>query len=171
MGPMSVSAEVVESEFAARVLSCIELDEGWRDLVLKALANEGPQPDQSLDIRRVERAIANLRKQHLWGAISDEEFKTEHLSLQRQLKTATPPPAPRMTPNLDRAAELLRDLPALWQHPGVSAEQRRDLAREVFQDIRLREGRLVAVTPKPSYAPLFAYSLLKQNDVGGERSP
>ena len=124
-----------------------------------------------MDIRRIERALANLRKQHLWGAISDEEFRAEHLTFQRQLKTVTPPAAPRMTPNLDRAAELLRDLPALWQHPGVSPEQRRDLVRQVFQDIRLREGRLVAVTPKPNYAPLFAYSLLQKNDVGGARSP
>ena len=75
-----------------------------------------------------------------------------------------------MTPNLDRAAELLRDIPALWQHPGVSPEKKRELAREVFQEVRLRAGRLVAVTPKSNYAPLFAYSLLKQIVVGGARS-
>ena len=41
------------------------------------------------------------------------------------------------------------------------------MAREVFQDIRLREGKLVATTPNPNYAPLFAYSLLQQKVVGG----
>ena len=167
MVPRSVDVKVVESEFAERVLSCIELDEGWRDAVLKALVNEGPHPDHSLEIRRIEKAIANLRKQHLWGALSDEEFKAEHLILQRQLRTVKPLPSPQTTPNLDRAAELLRDLPALWRHLGVSPEQRRAMAREVFQDIRLREGRLVATTPKPNYAPLFAYSLLQQKVVGG----
>lgn len=72
-----------------------------------------------------------------------------------------------MTPDLDRAAELLRDLPALWQHPGVSAKQRRDMAREVFQEIRLREGRMVAVTPNPNYAALLVYSLVHSIAVGG----
>ena len=74
-------------------------------------------------------------------------------------------------PNLDRAAELLQDLPALWEHPGVTQEQRRDLAREVFDEVRIREGKLVAVKPRPDYAPLFAYSIWKENqEVGGVRS-
>ena len=77
----------------------------------------------------------------------------------------------RSTPNLDRAAELLRDLPALWEHPGVTQEQRRELAREVFDEIRIREGKLVAVKPRPDYAPLFAYSIWKGNqEVGDVRS-
>ena len=35
----------------------------------------------------------------------------------------------------------------------------RELAREVFSEIRLIDGGLVAVKPNPSYAPLFANSL------------
>jgi len=67
---------------------------------------------------------------------------------------------------------LLRDIPALWEHPGVTPEQRRDLAREVFEEIRIRDGNLVAVKPRPQYAPLFGYSLWKGNrEVGGEQSP
>lgn len=170
MRPRSLDARMVESEFAEKVLRCIEFDGGWREAVLKVLTKEGPKPDHSLDKRRIERAISNLRTQHLWGAIRDERFKTEYQVLRRQLRTLTPPATPKMMPNLDRAAALLRDLPALWQHPGVSAEQRRDMAREVFQDIRLREGRLVAVTPNPNYAPLLAYSLIHCTAVGGAGS-
>ena len=60
----------------------------------------------------------------------------------------------------------------MWKHPGVTQVQRRDLAREVFDEIRLRDGKLVAVKPKAQYAPLFAYSLWNENrDVGGEHSP
>ena len=165
MRPRSLDATMVESDFADKVLGCINLDEGWRDAVLKVLANEGPRPDRSSDMKRIEGAISNLRKQHLWGAISDEVFKKEHQTLTRQLRSLMPPASPKMTPNLDRAAHLLQDWPAPWQHPGVSPEQSRDMAREVFQELRLREGRFVAVTPKPNYAPLFAYSLI--HHVGG----
>ena len=41
----------------------------------------------------------------------------------------------------------------------------------VLDEIRLRDGNLVAVKPRPEYAPLFAYSLWKECQyVGGERS-
>ncbi|MDA1128574.1 MAG: hypothetical protein O2913_07745 [Chloroflexi bacterium] len=123
------------------------------------MSNDGPEPDHSLDIRRIDAAMANLRKQHLWSAIGDREFKSEYQRLQRQRRALEPRPLVQSTPNLDRAAELLQNLPALWEHPGVTQDQRRDLAREVFDEIRLREGRLVAVKPHPEYAPLFAYSL------------
>ncbi len=66
----------------------------------------------------------------------------------------------------------MRDLPVLWQYPGMTPKQCRELVREVFKEIRLREGELSAVQPRPLYAPLFAYSLWRQRRVaGGERSP
>lgn len=170
MKPLSVSAPLVETEFAERVLSQIKLDDGWREAIIRAMTSEGPQPDYGLEIKRLENAMANLRKQHIWGVITDEEFRREYVSLERQKKPLETARAPVMTPNLDRAAHLLSDLPTLWQHPGVTAEQRRDLAREVFEEIRLREGKLAAVKPRPNYAPLFAYSVWKYNVVGGDQS-
>ncbi|MFH1140219.1 MAG: recombinase family protein [Chloroflexota bacterium] len=169
MRPLSVSAPAVEAEFAERVLSQIKLDDGWRGAVIRAMTNEGPQPDNSLEVKRIESAMANLRKQHLWGVITDEEFRREHVSLERQKKIMEVARTLAMTPNLDRAAQLLSDLPALWQHPGVTAEQRRELAREVFEEVRLREGRLAAVKPRPEYAPLFAYSIWRYHVVGGDQ--
>ena len=62
-------------------------------------------------------------------------------------------------------------MPELWRHPGVSAEQRRELSREVFREIRLRKEELVAVAPRAKYTPLFAYALWKQHQIaGGARS-
>lgn len=170
MRPLSVSAPLVEGEFAERVLSQIKLDDGWREAVIRAMTNEGPRPDYSLEVKRVENAMANLRKQHLWGAITDEEFRREYVSLERQKKGIEAARAPLMTPNLDRAAQLLSNLPALWQHPGVTPEQRRELAREVFEEVRLRDGKLAAVKPRPEYAPLFAYSIWRYNVIGGNQS-
>ena len=53
MRPRSINANLVEVDFADEVLGCINLDEGWRDAVLKVLANEGPRPDHSLDMKRI----------------------------------------------------------------------------------------------------------------------
>ena len=172
MRPQSVSAPDIEQEFLERVLSCIKIDAGWHAPILGAMSKEGLEPDNTPEIKRLEAASANLRKQHLWNVIWDEEFKTANRDLQRQKRALEPKPSVRSTPNPDRAAELLRDLPALWEHPGVTPEQRRDLAREVFEEIRIRHGKLVAVKPHLQYAPLFAYSLWMENcDVGDEQSP
>ena len=114
--------------------------------------------------------MANLRKQHLWGVIADEDFKKQYQGFERQKKALITPKVSTLTPNLDRAATLLRDLPVLWQHPGVTPEQRRELAREVFEELRLREGRLVGAKPRAQYAPLFAYSVWAQQGLGGAKS-
>ena len=115
--------------------------------------------------------MANLRKQHVWGVMSDRDFKSEHQSLQRQRRVLEPSLSERSTPYLDRAAELLRDLPALWERPRVTQEQRRYLAREAFEEIRIRDRKLVAVRPQPEYVPHFAYSLWKENQyLGGKCS-
>ncbi len=125
-----------------------------------------------MEIGRIDGALANLRKQHLWSVVSDEEFQAEYQSLKRQRSDLEPRPSSPETLDLERAAQLLRDLPTLWQHPGVTPEQRRELVREVFHEIRVREGELSAVEPCPQYAPLFAYSLWRQHQVvGGECSP
>jgi hypothetical protein len=161
---------MVEEEFVERVLSQIKIDDGWQQAVLRAMTNEGPQPDRGLEIKKIDIAMANLRKQHLWGVITDEEFRAEHVSLERQKRTLEAARTPLMTPNLDRAAQLLSSLPALWQHPGVTREQQRELAGEIFEEVRLREGRLAAIKPRPEYAPLFAYSIWRNNVVVGDQS-
>ena len=172
MRPQAVSAPRGEEEFGQRVLGCVTLDDGWRQAVLGALSQEGPQPDRGVEIGRIDGALANLRKQHLWGAVSDQEFQAEYQSLKRQRSALKPRPTSPETPDLERAAQLVQDLPDMWQHPGVTQGQRRDLVREVFQQIRLREGEMSAVQPRPQYEPLFAYSLWRQkNVVGGECSP
>ena len=154
------------------MLGCVTLADDWRRVMLRALAEEGPQPDHILEIGRIDGAMANLRKQHLWGAVSDEEFQAECQSLKRQCSALEPGPSSPETPELERAAQLLQDLPALWQHPGVTMEQRREIVREVFHEIRLRVGEVSAVQPRPQYTPLFGYSLWRRHRiVGGERSP
>ena len=106
--------------------------------------------------KRLQRALENLRKQHKWGAISDEKYRTERNVLMRQLKLLDAAAKPRQLPNLERAAEFLQDLPRLWLHPGVTHEEREALVKQVFQRITIDGKDFVDIEPKPEYAPLFA---------------
>ena len=92
--------------------------------------------------------------------------------MERQLKAVTPDIIPIELPNLERAAKLLNELPALWQHPGVTDKERESVIQEVFTKINVDGDALVSIEPKPDYAPLFA-DILLQNSLGyrGLKSP
>ena len=168
---VDLSANRIERDLAEKVLAYIELDDGWRNAIRRALMNEESEHDHSVEIKRIDAALANLRKQHLWSLISDDDLRMEHEALNRQKRALESQRVPVAMPNLDHAAELLKDLPALWQHPGVKPEQQREMAREVFEEVRLRDGEMVAVKPRPQYAPLFAYSFMTSAVACGGQSP
>ncbi len=83
-------------------------------------------------------------------------------TLERQIKLVTSSARPFVMPNLEKAADFLRDLPALWSHPGITHQQRESLVKEVFSGITIEGRSLVSVEPKPPYVPLFAVIVVDQ---------
>ncbi|PCI12328.1 MAG: hypothetical protein COB68_14820 [SAR202 cluster bacterium] len=140
-----------------RVMPHLQLDASWKTRIISALkADEPPQQENHQQGERLQRALENLRKQHKWGDISDEEYRSERNVLVRQLKLLDDAVKPRQLPNLERAAEFLQNLPGLWLHPGVTHEDREALVKQVFQRITIDGKDFVDIEPKPEYAPLFA---------------
>ncbi|MBI4311717.1 MAG: recombinase family protein [Chloroflexi bacterium] len=154
--PHSVRVDYLEAQWREGVLPYLTLDDGWQRGIAQALQDEAG-PSNEKDCRRLESALANLRKQHLWGDISDEDYRRDRDVLERQLKALAPPGAKVHLPNLERAAGLLNDLPALWAHPGVSNEQREALGQELLERAIISGGTLVAIEPRAAYRPLFGY--------------
>jgi hypothetical protein len=100
----------------------LKLDATWKTRVIAALKNQDPKEQDHGQKERLNRAIENLRKQHLWGDLSDDDYRREREPLERQMKVVAMPAQSPELPNLERAARLLCDLPSLWQHPGVTHE-------------------------------------------------
>lgn len=148
-----------------RVLANFRLDDSWKTLVIATLQTDPEVKDIQGQQNRLKQALKNLRKQHLWGDISDSDYRRERTALERELKIATPHPTPTHLPNLERAAQLLDDLPVLWSHKGVTNKQRETLVQEVFTKITINGKMLASIEPKPAYAPLFA-SIFIQNAIG-----
>ena len=90
------------------------------------------------------------------------------VSLERELKGLTRSQLPVQLPNLERAAQLLGDLPSLWCHPGVTDVQRESLIQEAFLSILINGNEIMSIEPKPNYAPLFA-TLANAPKVGYRR--
>ena len=157
--PKSRSVDSLNQEFAERVLAYVKLDKGWKTRVAAALRDNGGTNENKANQNQSERlskVMENLRKQHLWGDISDIDYKRDRAELERQLKILALDTTPIEMPNMERAAQLLNEMPALWQHPGVTNKQREALVQEVFNKICIDGDSLVSVEPKPEYSPLFA---------------
>jgi DNA invertase Pin-like site-specific DNA recombinase len=154
--PRSCSVDELNQEFGERVLTYIHIDEGWESLIVKTLGSKQEAKESQERRDRLTRALENLRKQHLWGDITDEDYRQERVMLEREFKMAEPNLLSVALPNLERAAQLLNDLPALWSHPGITNEQRESLVKEVFTKLTIDGKDLASIEPKPTYAPLFA---------------
>jgi len=151
--------ENLMAQFQEGVLPYIRLDEECEAAVVRALRQEAQVLDCDGDKIRLERALTNLRKQHLWGDITDEEYREERRPVDQQLDALAKTTLPIHLPNLKKAAEFLADFPALWTHPGITDHQREEFIQRVFDQVRLRGRELVAIQPKTTYQPLFAYAV------------
>ncbi len=163
--PRSRSVDSLSHEFSECVLSYVKLDKNWKERVFAALNGDEQEKGSDEQRSKLERALENLRKQHTWGDVPDDEYCRERDALKRQLKAITMPRGPADLPNLERSAELLNNLPALWLHPGVTNARREELIQEVFTSITLDGKALATIEPKAPYAPLFAY-IAKQSCIG-----
>ena len=170
--PRSRSVQALMDQMAQRVMPYLKLDTAWRARVLDVFSVDEPKQQDQSQQDRLQRALDNLRKQHKWGDISDQEYRRERDPLMRQLELANRPHVLTEMPNLERAASLLEDLPSLWQHSGVTHEQRETLVREVFRRITIEGKEFVSVEPQPAYVPLFATIVADQKfGYRGPESP
>ena len=139
-----------------RIMPYLTLYDDWKIRILNALERGRPEQQDTGQVERLEHALERLRKQHLWGDLSDKEYRREREGLERRLKLVATPVQSHHLPNLETAAGLLRDLPALGLHPGVTDGQRETLVREVFRRITIDGKDFVSIEPKAEYVPLFA---------------
>ncbi len=97
--------------------------------------------------RQLEEAISRLRKQHLWAAVSDRDFQTEHGRLASELADLGPvsiAPAPS-----EEALKLATRIGKAWAH--VSDETRRKFLTEWFSEIRLAPDGGLTMVPREAY--------------------
>ena len=86
-----------------------------------------------------------------------EQYRDQRRRIESQLRSLAPRQPVLHLPNLERGAQLLQDLPALWVHEGVSDQQREEFVGELFATASINGNTLVALEPKMQYGPLFAY--------------
>jgi DNA invertase Pin-like site-specific DNA recombinase len=157
--PHSTVVENLSNQFSEKVLPYMRIDRELKSLVHGELSQMPGAKSGSDETTRLERAMANLKKQHLWGDITDEEYKHEKRQLDQRLAQKAIRSTKDESVDFARMELLLSEFESLWSHPGVSDEQRERLISEVFLQVRLRGGILVAIQPRPEYQPIFLSEL------------
>ncbi len=166
------SASRLEEQLASVLRERITLPAGWVEEVRRLLVSpEQAEPDEGHQGQRVrlERAMAALRKQHLWGHINDDAYRIERQQFERQLREV---PVGRLEPlafaNVKRGGELLRDFGSLWDHPGVTMEAKNEFIEEAFEQVQIDELGIRAVRFAEVCLPAVAVSAVGGNGAGDE---
>ncbi len=137
--------------------------------ILAYIQRGRPTKNEEQRLAQLDRALERLRKQHLWGDISDEDYREERRKLDLERSRCSAHLATPAMVNMEKAAQLLGDINELWHHPGVTLEKRKEFLSEVFCEIKIRAKDITSITPKPQYLPLFAYAVHSGRYGRGER--
>ncbi|MCH8869974.1 MAG: hypothetical protein IIC85_09700, partial [Chloroflexi bacterium] len=91
-----------------------------------------------------------------WGDYTQDQYKARREDIERQLRTLEPPPVDHGE-TLDKLAGFLQDLALAWE--AADYEQRNKLARCLFEEIWVRDKKVVAVKPRGEFEPFFRLNL------------
>lgn len=120
------------------------------EAVERVLSRQPANPDTGeSERRRIEAALSRLRQQHMWGDITDAEYRAEAAGLRQQLAAI---PAPVVAGDLRALAAGLRDAAAVWA--GATQVERHQIAVRVIERVVVT-GRDVRIVPRPEVAPLL----------------
>ena len=156
-----IRAELFEAQFAAYVgdmrLPPEYLGEVVAELRRRKQARTGDPEEEG---RAIERQLERWRRLFVLGEIDEERYRKETAPMRRR-QAGLHPQEPL---DVEKAVQYLRDVGSLWAESPRPLQ--REFVREVFERMEVNGPQLSAITPKPSYAPLFA--LDRGERFGGE---
>jgi hypothetical protein len=141
------------------LLTKVDLPRDWRSQIQQLIAI--PVNDGEADRQRLDREFEQLRKQHMWGFIGDDEIRREGKRIKRALADLAPPPA------VDAYAapvQLLRSVGQIVRSVNKhNSEQGRLLFRRfcevAFTRIEIEGRQVSSVEPRERYREIFAVGL------------
>ena len=170
--PKSYSIEPLRQQFNDRVLTHLHLPDDWKKMIMGLTRGDEQKTVDDTQKKRMEQALERTKQLYKWGDLTEDEYRKERVELEKQLKLLNPVPQTYDMPNLDRAAQLLNDMPSLWNNQGVTDEQREALIKGIFNSIIVDSKQITAIEPKPEYSPLLASIIVKdQYAYCGVNSP
>ncbi len=147
----SASLDWYEEQLHA-YLARLVIPPDYRDRILEMYASVRRNLDpQAVDRAKLQARLERIKKLFQWGDMPEAEYLTERTEIQKQLAVLAP--VDEASVKLERLAGYLRDLPLAWEH--ADQRQRNHIARRLFQEVWIKNQRVVAVKPQPEFKPFF----------------
>ncbi len=133
-------------------LSTFHVPADYRDQILALYTQaQASRSDEAAQRRQIETRLKRIKELYSWGDLDAESYRRGRDQLLAEL--ASRRGAEEQQAVLERTAAFLADLPSAWAAP--NHEQRNRLARLLFEAVEIKDERVVAITPRPEFAPFF----------------
>jgi hypothetical protein len=166
-GPKCEQRSTFLDVYEAQILDYLEsfslpgnLQEVLRDV--QERSREGVA-DVAVQRQRIETQLANVRTMFELGDLSREEYVQRREQLRSRKESLRE--SDEWEGILAQAAAFLTDLPAAWR--AANDAQRNALARMLYVQVRIKDDRVAAVEPQPSFAPFFSWDCQVRRLSGG----
>jgi len=128
------------------------------DYQARILAEHGRLQAAYDDIERERTSLKGqldrLKKLFRWGDIAEEQYVSEKRHIERRLGSLAPSAGGAQV--LERLAAFLNDVSSAWQD--AAQDHRNALLRQLFDEVWIRDDRVVAVRPRGELEPFFKLS-------------
>jgi hypothetical protein len=150
----SALLEVYEYQIE-RYLEAFHIPEDYQAKILEAHKKlQTAYDDTEKEQARLKAQLERLKKLFAWGDLSEKEYLVEKENTLQALRALTPPETKAKV--LERLVEFLEDVPKAWKE--ANQEQRNKLARQLFDEIWVKDKQVIAVKPRPELKPFFQLS-------------
>jgi hypothetical protein len=150
----SAILDVYEAQIEAYLENFIIPDD-YRQKILEAhrkleAAYDDTEKKRNDLLARLERN----KKLFRWGDIGEQEYVAEKENLEQELHLLVPPQSDGRV--LDKLASFLASVTQAWRE--ANQVQRNALGRQLFDEVWLKDKRVIAVKPRPELEPFFRIS-------------
>ena len=143
------------STYEVQLLSYLEtfhIPENYQQRILQAQqVLEKAYSDTEAQKKRLESQLNRAKELYVSGDYSKADYEAKRDKILDQLRSLIVPRQP--AEHLEKMAQFLADVPAAWS--AATPEQRNKLARYLFDQVWLKDKKVIAVKPVPELEPFF----------------
>ena len=150
----SALLEVYEYQIE-QYLETLHIPEDYQAKILEAHKKlQTAYDDTEKEQTRLKAQFERLKKLFTWGDLTEDKYLAEKESALEALQALTPPETKSKV--LEGLAEFLKNVARAWKE--ANQEQRNKLARQLFDEIWVKDKQVIAVKPRPELKPFFQLS-------------
>jgi hypothetical protein len=133
-------------------LNTFHIPEDYQQRILQAQKElEKAYSDTRVQKERLESQLNRAKELYVLGDYNKAEYDSQRDKILDQLRSLIVPQQP--AEHLEKMARFLADVPAAWA--SATPEQRNKLARCIFDQVWLKDKKVIAVKPVSDLEPFF----------------